>query len=43
MGISGRSGARTAFAEPSTAPLVRRRDDDESLLEGETLMEAMEP
>ncbi len=36
------SDARIANAEPSSARPVRRGDDDESLLEGETLMEAVE-
>jgi hypothetical protein len=36
------SHARIEFTEPSTSRSVRRDDDDESLLEGPTLVEAME-
>lgn len=36
------SHARIEFTGPSTARLVRRGDDDESLLEGQTLVEAVE-
>ena len=36
------SDARIAIAERGTARLVRRGDDDGSLLEGEALTEAME-
>jgi hypothetical protein len=37
------SHARIEFAEPSTARSVRRGDDDESLLESRTLVEAVQP
>ena len=43
MGDLRRPDARVAFAEPSTARLIRREGYDGSQVEGRTLLEAMEP